>query len=375
MKIAVVIPKYGLVGGAEGFSYELTERLALKPGLEIHVFANKWRRGASPVIFHKVPRIVFPRFLRQVSFAYSAGRKILSSNCDLIHSHDRIFRADIFTMHGIPHSTWIKEARRKHLSLFDRSLIWLERKTLQRKDLPLVLPVSNLVKEELLKNYDIPESRLEVIHPGISKGRFEGLDRGACRKEVRSRHGLSERDIVVLFVGMNFEIKRLDLVIKGTAELIARDERFNCLKVLAVGKGEKKRYLTLAKDLGVQENIIFAGVALDIEKYYLACDIFAMPSSFDTFGIAVLEAMFAGLPVIISSKVGARDLIESGVQGFVLEDPSPLEFSRRLEFFTIDENRLKIGANARKSAAGHTWDMVAEKVYNLYRSFERKGEI
>jgi len=54
MKIAVVIPKYGLVGGAEGFAYELTERLAMRSRFEIHLFANQWRQGKAPVIFHKV---------------------------------------------------------------------------------------------------------------------------------------------------------------------------------------------------------------------------------------------------------------------------------------------------------------------------------
>lgn len=373
MKVGVIIPKYGLVGGAEGFSYELTERLALRDSLEMHVFANKWRQGKSPVIFHKVPRITFPRFLRQVSFAHSANRKIMSTSCDLIHSHDRVFCADIFTMHGIPHRTWIKEARRKHLSLFDRSLVWLEKKTLENSRIPLVLPVSTLVKDELLKSYSIPESRLEVIHPGISEDRFASLDRQACRSEIRMRHGIPEKDIVILFVGMNFDIKRLDLVIKGTAELIAKDKGFQRLKVLVVGKGEKKRYQAMANDLGIREYIIFVGVSRDIEKYYLASDIFAMPSVFDTFGIVVLEAMFAGLPVIISSKVGAKDLIESGVQGFVLgKDSAAFEFSRRLEFLFINENRMKMGENARNTAENHTWDKVADKVYNLYLSFYRR---
>lgn len=373
MKIGVVIPKYGLVGGAEGFSYELTERLALRDGIEIHVFANQWRQGRAPVKFHKVPRIIFPRFLRQISFAYFANRRILSNNCDLIHSHDRIFRADIFTMHGIPHRTWIKEARRKHLSLFDRSLIWLEEKTLNSSGMPVVLPVSTLVKDELLKLYDIPDSRIHVIHPGISVDRFKGLDQETCRHEIRSRHGLSDSDIVILFVGMNFEIKRLDLVIKGAAELITKGKRFKGLKVLVVGKGERKRYQKLAQDLGIPGSVIFAGVTRDVEKYYMAGDIFAMPSVFDTFGIAVLEAMFAGLPVIISSKVGAKDLVESGVQGFILgEDPAPSEFSNKLEFLMNSENRMKMGENARNTAASHTWDMVADKVYNLYLSFDGK---
>ena len=66
-KIAVIIPKYGLVGGAERFVQELTERIARNPRYDIHVFANRWRVNSERVTFHKVPLITFPRFLTTIS--------------------------------------------------------------------------------------------------------------------------------------------------------------------------------------------------------------------------------------------------------------------------------------------------------------------
>jgi glycosyltransferase involved in cell wall biosynthesis len=100
----------------------------------------------------------------------------------------------------------------------------------------------------------------------------------------------------------------------------------------------------------------------------LASDIFVMPSQFDTFGLAVLEAMTAGLPVIITQKVGAKDLINSGVQGFVLsEEPSPLELSEKLAFLIEKENRMKMGEEARRVALGRTWDKTANQIAELYQ--------
>lgn len=374
MKIAVVIPKYGLVGGAEGFVYELTERLAVRKGLEIHVFANKWKRGKAPITFHKVPILVFPRFMRQISFSYFVDKRISSKDYDLVHSHDRIFHADLLTMHGIPHKTWIKETRQKRMSLFDRAMARVEEKVLTGPNMPMVLPVSSLVKNELLRLYDIPESKLRVIHPGVSPDRFSALDRKTCRNEIRARHGLSGRDVVVLFVGMNFEIKRLDLVLRGVAHLVTKDNRNQTLKVLVVGKGEWRRYMALARDLGIGDRVIFTGVTREVEKYYLAGDIFAMPSMYDTFGMAVLEAMMAGLPVIITGKVGAKDLVDSGVHGFVLgEDPSPPDLSEKLAFLMDEKNRMKMGENARQTALQHTWDKVADQVADLYPLLARGG--
>jgi UDP-glucose:(heptosyl)LPS alpha-1,3-glucosyltransferase len=372
MKIAVVIPKYGLVGGAEGFAYELTERLAEREGLEIHLFANQWQSGKTSITFHKVPIIPFPRFMRPVSFAYFSNKRIRSKDYDLVHSHDRIFQMDLFTMHGIPHKTWIKEARRKHLSLFDRSMVWVEKKGITGSQIPMVLPVSSLVKDELLKLYNIPESKIRVIHPGVSMDRFSAYDQESCRHEIRQRHGLSLSDVVVLFVGMNFEIKRLELVLNGIAYLVAKENTSSNLKLLVVGKGEKKRYLTMARDLGIVNRVIFAGVTQEVEKYYLASDIFAMPSQFDTFGLAVLEAMMARLPVIIAQRIGAKDLIESGVQGFVLpDDPSPSDVSEKLAVLMEKEKRLKMGENAQEVALQYSWNKTADQVEELYKLLAR----
>lgn len=374
MKIAVVIPKFGLVGGAEKFVYQLTEQLAFQEDLEIHVFANQWSRGKAPITFHKVPIFIFPRFMRPISFAYFSNKRIRSKGYDLVHSHDRIFRMDVFTMHGIPHKTWIKEARRKPLSLLDRSMAWVEEKGITGSHIPTILPVSTLVKDELLKLYDIPESKIRVIHPGVSTDRFSVLDRETCRHGIRQRHGLSSSDVVVLFVGMNFEIKRLDLVIQGIASLVNKDRRLYRVKLLVVGKGNTNKYLTLARDLGIANRVVFVGVTHEVEKYYMASDIFAMPSRFDTFGLAVLEAMMAELPVIITQRVGARDLVEPGVHGFVLKkDPSPLDFAEKLSLLMKRENRLKMGENAKKLALQHTWERKESQVADLYKSLSRTG--
>ena len=367
IKIAVVIPKYGLVGGAEGFVYALTERLAMRDDFEIHVFANRYRRGKAPIVFHRVPILVFPRFLKQISFAWFVSRQIQKGAYDLVHSHDRIFRMNLFTMHGIPHETWIRRMRNKHLSLFDRGMAWVEKKGLTGPPSPMVLPVSTLVKNELQRSYPVSESHIKVIHPGVSLDRFNEMDNQGCRQEIRTRHGINKEDLVILFVGMNFEIKRLRLLIKGISRLSSRDGDGPAIKLLVVGKGKKMAYMDMAREYGVADRITFAGVTREIEKYYFASDIFAMPSVYDTFGMAVLEAMAAGLPVIISRTVGARDLVNNGVEGFVLGDPPTAdELSKKIEFLSNAENRLKMGERARQQALKHDWNRVADQMAVLY---------
>ncbi len=367
MKIAVVIRKYGFIGGAESFAYELTERLAKRKGLEMHVFANQYRKENASVTFHKIPIIPFPRFLRPVSFAYFAGKKMTAQGFDLIHSHDWILEMDLFTMHGMTHEPWIKEVRKKPMSLFDRSMAQVEEKSIKASRLKMILPVSSLLKEELLKVYDIPESKIEVIHPGICAARFSALDPERSRYEIRRRHGLSARDLVVLFVGMNFEAKRLDLLLKAVAQLSVRRGEVSNLKLLVVGEGEKGPYMRLARDLGIANQVVFAGVTQEVEAYYMASDIFSLPSRHDGFGMAVLEAMLAGLPVVITRGVGARDLIESGRHGFVLSDePSASDLGEKLAFLLKKDHRMRMGESAREVARRHTWENRADRVADIY---------
>ena len=181
------------------------------------------------------------------------------------------------------------------------------------------------------------------------------------------RHGINKKDLVVLFVGMNFEIKRLGLLIEAISRVSQGDGHRSEVKLLVVGKGKKMAYMDMAREYGVADRIIFAGVTREIEKYYFASDIFAMPSVYDTFGMAVLEAMAAGLPVIISRTVGARDLVNNGVEGFVLGDPPTAdELSKKIEFLSNAENRLKMGERARQQALKHDWNRVADQMAVLY---------
>jgi UDP-glucose:(heptosyl)LPS alpha-1,3-glucosyltransferase len=366
MKIAVVIPEFGLIGGAEGFAYEVTERLARQPDFEIHLLAHRLQ-GKAPagITFHKIPPIPFPRFFRPVGFALFTKALLKRIMPAVVHSHERIFESDVFTLHGIPHRTWIREARRKKLSFFDRSTAWVERKGFCSVRAPILLAVSSLVKEETLGSYHLPESRVRIIHPGLNLERFDRSHRDEWRSEVRRLHGLGQRDVVVLFVGMNFEIKRLDWVLRSVAYLT--EKGVSALKLLVVGRGDVDKYRVMSRDLGIGENVIFAGVSAKVEKYYFASDIFVMPSRFDTFGLVVLEAMGAGLPVVISRRVGAKDMVSEGVNGFVIDENGTVpDLGDRIALLLHEETRLTMGQKAREVALQFTWEKTTHEIAEVY---------
>ncbi len=362
-KIAVVIPKYGLVGGGERFALELTERVAMNPQYEIHVFANKWRAVSDKVIFHKVPIIPFPKFAAPLSFAYFADKKISAMNFDLVHSHERIFDADIFTLHSVPHRFWINNIRKKKImSLYDRAVGYIEQRMVKGR-CRYFLPVSTLAEGEFLKQYKVDPAKIQVIHPGTDINMFKPTHQES-REKIRRTFNIEQSDIVVIFVGMNFEIKGLDALMQAAALTYSSD-----LKLLVVGKGNIDKYKSLAKNLGIEQRVIFAGVHTDgIENLYGAADIFAMLSKFDTFGMTVSEAMACGLPVIVSPFVGAKDLVKDGENGFIVNSGNIETVASRLSLLTDSRCRQIMGKSAYQTAVNHSWDAMAGKVAAIYES-------
>ncbi len=368
IRIAVVCPNYGLVGGAELFAFELTERLALRGDFSIHVFANRWRPGKGVTNFHKIPIIPFPRWLRPVSFALFTRRAINAGGFDLVHSHERLYAFDLLTHHGLPHATWIKKVRKKRPSLFDRAVCHIEKAGILNPGRPLILPVSSMGKAELQKLFNIPDSRLQVIHPGITVKRYLEPDQAQCRHEIRQRHTLQPDDVVALFVGMNFDLKGLDRIMQSISGFTGQGTRHPALKLLVVGNGDFKKYKSFARDLGIEKRVVFAGERQAVEKYFLASDFFALMSHMDSFGIVVLEAMASGLPVIISDKVGARDVVEQGKTGHIIgtENYDPA-MRAALDIMLQPDLRRAMGRAARRVAVEYDWERIADRVADLYR--------
>ncbi len=367
-----MIPKFGLVGGAEQFAFELTSRFADNPCYDIHVFANKWAATATTgdrITFHKVPVITFPRFLTSVSFARFAEARIKrTGGADIVHTHDRLFKADLFTMHGVPHRFWVREVRRKRMSLFDRSTAFVEESLLLGDSDCRFAVVSNLVRETLLNEYpQMDADKISVICPGVDIDEFKPDGKGA---EIRRSMGVNDSEILVLFVSMNFELKGLDLLMQSLSRLrhSLPDKKF---RLLVVGKGNINKYTRTAAELRI--DAIFTGaVARDkMAGIYKACNIFSMLSKFDTFGMAALEAMAASAPVIITDRVGARDLISEGVNGCVVShNAGPDEVAEKIKL--VSGNLNSMSESAFRTAQGCTWGKTAERTEELFTSIIEK---
>jgi UDP-glucose:(heptosyl)LPS alpha-1,3-glucosyltransferase len=366
-RIAIIAEKYGGIGGSERFVKEVTERLAATEQYEFHVFANRWEAGRPDITFHKVPRIKFPRFLRPWFFTAMAQRMIARGGFDLVHSHWPTFKADVFSTHGCPHAYWVKHVLKRRPNLFDRAMMMIDRRMIAGGANSVFMPVSAFLKERFEEVFGQLPGEWQVVHPGVDAERFAHDPK--ARAEIRVRHGIAADEFVVLFVGMNFGPKGLGPLMQGFAEF-RRRQPGKPARLLVVGRGPVPEFRRQAEALGIADDVIFAGPqATGIERYYSAADAFALLSEFETFGMVVLEAMAAGLPVIVSESMGVRDLVENS--GLVIRSEQPEIVSLALE--RLSDDHAARGRIAGVVPSG-SWNVTAARISSIYgRCLSHRG--
>jgi len=366
-RIAIIAEKYGGISGSERFVKEVTERLAATGKYEFHVFANRWEAGRPDIAFHKVPRIKFPRFLRPWFFTAMAQRMIAREGFDLVHSHWPTFKADVFSTHGAPHAHWVRHVLKRRPNLFDRAMMMIDRRMIGGGAGTTFMPVSAFLKERFEEVFGTLPGEWRVVHPGVDAERF--AHDPTARAEVRAKHGIGRDDFVVLLVGMNFEPKGLGPLMDGFAEFRRRDPA-RVAKLLVVGRGPIGPFQHRAESLGIGGDVIFAGAqAQGIERYYSAADAFALLSEFETFGMVVLEAMAAGLPVLVSERMGVRDVV--GDAGIVLPAGAAEQTATALGRLSTAAHAFREGA--RRGVSRHSWSSVADRVRSVYDARLSRG--
>lgn len=367
LKVGVVVQKFGLVGGGEQFVAEVTRRLARHPRLAIHVFANEWiPDGAAAITFHHVSMPSIPRWRKPEGFARRVQRAVDREGIDLIHAHERIFEADVYSAHGIPHPFWVETVRGKRMNAYDRRLARVEERLLNSSRLTNVLPVSSIAAEQIAAAYPRWADRMTLAHPGVDRNRFKRSRSDEERRWLREQCGWPPDARVVLFVGMNFEIKGLATLLEAQARA-NRDLEDGPYYVAVIGKGDQRRYARLADRLGQEARVRFVGIATDdLPRWYQGADLFAMVSQFDTFGLTVLEAMACGLPVIVSDRVGARDLVQSRTNGWVVPAGDHRAVADALTDGADPDRRSAMADAAERVADANGWTACARKVLNAY---------
>jgi len=225
-----------------------------------------------------------------------------------------------------------------------------------------VIAISRRVKGDIEREYAVDPRRIVVIPHGVDGTTFHPSQRLHLRIPVRERLGLGRDEFVVLFVGGDYRRKGL-VPLLGVLRRVP-----GVVKVIAVGVQPDTALAQLVRHNGLSSSIKFVANTTDMASLYAAADCFALPTRYDTFSMATLEAMASGLPVIVSRAAGVSELLTPDRDSLILEDPSDVnalaQHLRRL----IDDETLRsgLGVEARKTAERYSWDDVATRTVAVY---------
>lgn len=168
-----------------------------------------------------------------------------------------------------------------------------------------------------------------MLPPGIEKDRRASQNRQAIRSEFRQEFTLAIDETLLLFIGSGFIKKGLDRAIKSLASLPAEQQQKTFLYVL--GQDKEQRYIKLAKKLGVSNKVKFLGPRDDIPRFLAGADFLIHPAIDEAAGIVLLEALVAGLPVLVSDICGYAYHIDKAQAGCIIPSPfSQKDFNQQL---------------------------------------------
>jgi UDP-glucose:(heptosyl)LPS alpha-1,3-glucosyltransferase len=311
--------RYNPYGGAERFiehTLPALERAGVEPTL-IARSADGW--GARRLI------AVDPFYLgstwRDASFAHAASRAWATGGFDLVQSHERIPGCDIYRAGDGVHAEWldIRRATRGSagralqqfsiaLDPYHRYVCAAERRMFEHPALRAVICNSMMVRGEIERHFGVPPHKLHVIHSGVELDYFHPRHRTALRAAARAEVGAGDADVVFLFVGSGFWRKGLDAAIGALAR--CADRRFH----LAVAGRDRNtaRFAEQAGAAGLGDRVRFLGGREDIRPLYAAADCFILPTRYDPFPSAALEALAMGLPAIVGRRSGAAEIVRPG---------------------------------------------------------------
>ena len=228
-------------------------------------------------------------------------------------------------------------------------------------------------RDAIARLYDGDPARIALVPCGVDLSRFRPLGRAAARSEL----GLNGHQ-VLLYVGRIEALKGVDLLIR-TASHMETDAGLQVLVIGADadGSGEVARLRQMARELNVGDAVAFLGRVPQerLAWYYSAADVCVVPSFYESFGLAALESMACGTPVVASRVGGLPTIIQHGRTGYLKSWRCPEAFAHSLEIILANRSlQDSMGRAARRRAESLSWDEVAGRLLTLYWARHNDGD-
>jgi 1,2-diacylglycerol 3-alpha-glucosyltransferase len=226
----------------------------------------------------------------------------------------------------------------------------------------VIVPTESRAKEIRSEAKPGEIKNLFVVPTGIDINKFNKF-RKTGTKRVRAKYGLENKQ-VILHVGRIVKEKNLGLILAAAPYILDQTDTVFVL----VGDGPVKKDLEeRVKALGFDNRFIFTGFVSEEElnDFYHSADILLFPSTFETQGLVVLEAMASGLPCAVANAAPFKDFINDGENAFLFSPTDPVDCAR-VVIQALEEGK-NVKENAKRTAARFNPKECAAKLIDIYK--------
>jgi len=235
------------------------------------------------------------------------------------------------------------------------------------KNASCLFPCSSAVEAHMAV-IGFPKERMQIVYNPVLFSRYQRDEKK--RDKLRKKYGIAENDIIILSAGRFIDWKGFEYTIQAYAKMLSKQSQKIRTHLWLVGDGpERKKYLDLVAELGLDGLVQFMGFAQDIRPWLWASDLMIQPSQKpEGFSLMLLEAMAARLPVVATNIGGTLDIIRDNENGWLMEVGDFEKLSSQLEAILADREHLKrIGLAAEKTASCYDVAPIAEQSIALYK--------
>lgn len=374
MKLAFCIFKYFPYGGVARDLAGIAEE-CLRRGHSVRAYAIRWE-GDPPEGVEKidVPARGMTNPARYRRFARWVGEHLQRSPVDLVVGFNKMPGLDVYLAGDSCYEEKARFQRGWHYRLLPRyrHFSGFERAVFDGDRPVKVLTVAAAQQPTFKRYYGTPDERFFRLPPGVEPDAAAGGEDGDAPGWLRREFDLPETGHVLLFVGSGFATKGLDRAIRALSDL--RRNGADAV-LLVVGDDNSRSFERLASRLGVGGSLRFTGGRGDVPRILKGADALVLPAYNEAAGVVILEALAAGLPVVVTDVCGFAPYVAEADAGFVSSSPFEQDrFNREVGAVLTDPRRAAWSENGRRLAASGSLGGRARVACDLIERFVR-GDI
>jgi len=280
-------------------------------------------------IEHKILNSVFPRilpsWLRIILFNLQA---CLMKKEKFYFSLERIVCPDVYRAGDGVHKIFLSIENKSKFNLLHPVYLFLERRCFNNAK--HIIANSQMVKNEIIKVYGVDRHKIDVVYNGIQP---KEVDYAQSYQKLSNEFDLQSDTPIILYVGSGFKRKGVEEFLGIISKMTTKCQAF------ILGKEKKIYYYEqLAKDLGVDNKVVFTGPRTDVVDFYTISDIFLFPTHYEPFSNVVLEAMNFGNAVFTTKQNGAHEILS---EKYIMSSPKDFSVVDRIDKLLRNKDALR----------------------------------